>query len=241
MSIRVTFLGSGNAFAAGGRAHACILIEHDGGTLLLDCGGASLPAITRRADPGRIDAIAVTHLHGDHFGGIPFLMDEQKWNGRTKPITIGGPPSLRARLDLLASGFGMDLASTRYDWKVVVLGPQATALAGAEVTAHPVHHSPDAEPHGLRVRVGGKLIAYSGDATWTKELVDLADGADLFISECTWFSKRDPVHLNAMDLKEHGKDLRARRVVLTHLGSEALAHRAELPYEAADDGTALEL
>jgi len=241
VSVRVTFLGSGNAFAAGGRAHACILIEHDGGTLLLDCGGASLPAITRRADPGRIDAIAVTHLHGDHFGGIPFLMDEQRWNGRTRPLAIGGPPSLRRRLDQVAAGFGMDFTDLRFEWQVVVLGAEPAMLAGAGVTAHPVRHSSDAEPHGLRVRAGGKLIAYSGDATWTKDLVDLADGADLFISECTWFSKRDPVHLNAMDLEEHGKDLRARRVVLTHLGAEALAHRAELPYEAADDGTVLEL
>lgn len=239
MTLKVTFLGSGNAFAAGGRAHACILVEHEGGTLLLDCGGASLPSITRHSDPGYIDAIAVTHLHGDHFGGIPFLMDEQKWNGRTKPLTIGGPPSLRQRLDAVASGFGMDLASAPYEWSVAVLGAQPTTLAGAEVTAHPVHHSPDAEPHGLRVRVGGKLIAYSGDAVWTKELVDLADGADLFISECTWYAKRDPVHLSAMDLKEHGGEIRAKRVVLTHLGAEALAHRAELPFPAADDGTVI--
>lgn len=241
VGIRVTFLGSGNAFAAGGRAHACILVEHGAGALLLDCGGASLPAITRRTDPGRIDAIAVTHLHGDHFGGIPFLMDEQKWSGRTRPLAIGGPPSLRERLDQVAAGFGMDFATLRYEWSVVTLGRTPTTLAGAEVVAIPVRHSPDAEPHGLRVRIGGTVIAYSGDAVWSEALVELADGADLFVSECTWYSKRDPVHLNALDLKEHGPRLRARRIVLTHLGAEALAHRAELPYEVADDGTVVEL
>lgn len=241
MGVRVTFLGTGNAFAAGGRAHACILVEHDGGALLLDCGGASLPALTGRVDPGRIDAVAVSHLHGDHFGGIPFLMDQQKWNGRTRPLAIGGPPSLRARLDHLAAGFGMDFGGLRYEWSVATLGRAPTALAGAEVSAIPVRHSPEAEPHGLRVRVGGRLIAYSGDAVWTPALVELADGADLFICECTWYSKRDPVHLSALDLREHGGRLRARRVVLTHLGAEALAHRAELPYEAADDGTVVEL
>ena len=241
MTVKVTFLGSGNAFAAGGRAHACILLEHQGGVLLLDCGGASLPAITRTIDPGRIDAIAVTHLHGDHFGGIPFLLDEQKWNGRTRPIAIGGPPSLRRRLDQVAQGFGMDLSGLRYEWSVAVLGPTPTTLAGTEVTAHPVRHSPDAEPHGLRVRVDGKVIAYSGDAKWTRELVDLADGSDLFISECTWYGTNDPVHLSAMDLKAHGAELRTRRIVLTHLGAEALAHRAELPYDVADDGTVIEL
>jgi ribonuclease BN (tRNA processing enzyme) len=241
VTVSVTFLGTGNAFAAGGRAHSAILVSHEGGALLLDCGAASLPAITRAVDPGLIDAIAVTHLHADHFGGIPSLLDEQKWNGRARPIAIGGPPSLRRRLDQVAAGFGMDFRELPYDLTVVVLGSVPTSLAGAQVTAVPVRHSPDAEPHGLRVRVGDKVLAYSGDATWSPALAELADGADLFISECTWYDTRDPVHLNAIDLSTHGADLRARRIVLTHLGAEALARRAELPYEIADDGMVITL
>jgi len=241
MTVRVTFLGTGNAFAAGGRSHACILVRHDGGTLLLDCGGSSLPAITRTLEPGAVDAIAVTHLHGDHFGGIPFLLDEQKWNGRTRPIVMGGPRSLEERVRQVAHGYRMDLSSLPYDARFVVLGPDPTPLAGAQVTALPVQHSPDSEPHGLRVRVGGKLIAYTGDAVWTDALPALADGADLLISECTWFEKRDPVHLNAQDLAEHKNDLRARRVLLTHLGVESLANRSRLPFEVAEDGMEIEL
>ena len=241
MTVRVRFLGTGNAFAAGGRSHACILVQHAGGTLLLDCGGSSLPAITRTLDPGHIDAIAVSHLHGDHFGGIPFLLDEQKWNGRTRPIVMGGPPSLEERVRQVALGYRMDLERLPYESRFVVLGPDATSLAGAEVSALPVEHSPDSEPHGLRVRVGGKLIAYSGDALWTAALPALADGADLFISECTWFEKRDPVHLNAQDLLQHKSELRARRVLLTHLGAESLANRSRLPFEVAEDGMELEL
>lgn len=241
MSLRLTFLGSGNAFAAGGRSHACILLAGGSGTMLLDCGGSSLPALTRVIDPGRIDAIAVTHLHGDHFGGIPFLLDEQKWNGRTRPIVIGGPPSLERRVGQVAAGFGMDLATLPYELRFVVLGREGTPLGGATVSALPVRHSPDAEPHGLRVRVDGTLIAYSGDAVWGPELVQLADGADLFICECTGYEKRDPVHLNALDLAAHRSELTARRVILTHLGAESLAARGRLPFESADDGMTIEL
>jgi ribonuclease BN (tRNA processing enzyme) len=241
VTVEVRFLGSGNAFAAGGRSHACILVTTGAGSILLDCGGSSLPAIVRAIDPGRIDAIAVTHLHGDHFGGIPFLLDEQKWNGRKRPIVIAGPPSLEQRVRQVAAGFGMDLGTLGYDLRFVVLGGEETELGPARVSAHPVDHSPDSEPHGLRVRVGGKLIAYSGDTVWTPDLVALADGTDVFICECTWYERRDPVHLNADDLVRHRDELRSARVVLTHLGAEALANRDRLPFEAADDGTVLRL
>lgn len=242
MTVEIRFLGSGNAFAAGGRSHACILVtSQKSGALLLDCGGSSLPAITRTLDPGRIDAVAVTHLHGDHFGGIPFLLDEQKWNGRRRPIIIGGPPSLEQRVRQVAAGYGMDLAGLPYELSFVVLGPLERTLGPAMIGALPVRHSPDAEPHGLRVRMEGKLIAYSGDALWGPELAAVADGADLFICECTWYERRDPVHLNALDLVAHRDDLRCGRVVLTHLGAEALANRDRLPYPAADDGTVLRL
>ena len=241
MTVEVTFLGTGNAFAAGGRSHACLLVGADAGALLLDCGGSSLPAIVRAIGAGAIDAIAVTHLHGDHFGGIPFLLDEQKWNGRRRPIVIGGPPSLEKRVRQVAAGFGMDLATLPYELRFVVLGRDEIALGPARVSALPVRHVPEAEPHGLRVRIDGKVIAYSGDAIWGDELVALADGADLFVCECTHFERRDPVHLNATDLATHRTELRAKRIVLTHLGAESLAHRDRLPFEAADDGTVLRL
>jgi ribonuclease BN (tRNA processing enzyme) len=241
VTVEVRFLGSGNAFAAGGRSHACILVTTGAGSILLDCGGSSLPAIVRAIDPGRIDAVAVTHLHGDHFGGIPFLLDEQKWNGRKRAIVLAGPRSLEKRVRQVAEGFGMDLGTLGYEMRFVVLGREETDVGPAKVAAFPVMHSPDAEPHGLRVRVDGKLIAYSGDAKWTDALPALADGADLFICECTWFERSDPVHLGADDLIRHRGELRARRVVLTHLGAESLAKRGRLPFEAADDGTVLRL
>jgi len=241
VTVEVRFLGSGNAFAAGGRSHACILVRHSGSSLLLDCGGSSLPAITRALDPGSIDAIAVSHLHGDHFGGIPFLLDEQKYAPRRRPLAIGGPPSLEKRVRQVADGFGMDLATLGFEVTFQVLGRDEQQLGPTRVAALPVRHSPAAEPHGLRMRVGGRLIAYSGDATWSDELVAVADGADLFICESTTYAVRDPVHLSGVELAAHRRDLRCARVVLTHLGKDALAHRDELPFEAADDGTVLEL
>jgi len=71
--------------------------------LLLDCGGSSLPAIRREVDAEAIDAIGISHLHGDHFGGIPYLLIEQHFAGRTAPLLIGGPRALGERLRALES------------------------------------------------------------------------------------------------------------------------------------------
>jgi ribonuclease BN (tRNA processing enzyme) len=98
LTVRVTFIGSGNAFADGGRSHACIHVSAPGVSLLLDCGGSALPAIKREIDAEAIDAIAISHLHGDHFGGIPYLVIEQHFAWRTAPLAIGGPRALPVRL-----------------------------------------------------------------------------------------------------------------------------------------------
>jgi ribonuclease BN (tRNA processing enzyme) len=243
MSVEVRFLGSGNAFAAGGRGHACILVTAPDGRILLDCGGSALPAITRACDPASIDAVAVTHLHGDHFGGLPFLAMQQQYAGRTRPLDVGGPRSLAIRFREVATGLYADYYRDAFPYALTfhVLGASPTRLGPADVTAHPVTHVPSSEPHGLRVRVGGRLIAYSGDAVWSDALPALADGADLFICEATTFATSDPVHLSARDLTAHRDELRTRRIVVTHLGEESLANRKHLGFEIAEDGARFEV
>lgn len=243
MSVEVRFLGSGNAFAAGGRGHACILVTAPEGRILLDCGSSALPAITAACDPASIDAVAITHLHGDHFGGLPFLAMQQQYAGRTRPLTFGGPPSLGARFLEAASALYVDYFDTPFPYELSFLTLHETPkrLGPAEVEARPVTHVASSEPHGLRVRIGGKLIAYSGDAAWSEALPRLADGADLFICEATTYTTNDPVHLSAREIVAHRDELRAKRIVVTHLGAEALANLDRLGIQHAVDGTVLDL
>jgi ribonuclease BN (tRNA processing enzyme) len=75
--LQVRFVGSGDAFGSGGRFQACILLHAPAqdGDVLLDCGASSLVALKQqRQDPNRIVLVLVSHLHGDHFGGLPFLI-----------------------------------------------------------------------------------------------------------------------------------------------------------------------
>ena len=88
--VKVRFLGSGDAFGSGGRLQACIHVEAGAMDFLLDCGASALCAMKRLGvPPSSVEAIILTHLHGDHFGGIPFfLLEAQLVSKREKPLVI---------------------------------------------------------------------------------------------------------------------------------------------------------
>src|SRR5690242_10684844 len=98
--MKVTFLGSGDAFGSGGRFNTCFFVETGSGNFLIDCGASSLIAIRKfGVDPNTISTIFISHLHGDHFGGLPFLLlDAQFYSKREAPLTLVGPPGFRERL-----------------------------------------------------------------------------------------------------------------------------------------------
>lgn len=98
-TLTVQFIGSGDAFGSGGRFQACISVRWGKAHLLLDCGASSLVAMKQVGlAPDSIDAVVVSHLHGDHFGGIPFLVLDQQFTRRERPLLVAGPPGVRQRV-----------------------------------------------------------------------------------------------------------------------------------------------
>ena len=97
--IRVRFVGSGDAFAGGGRFQTCLHVSGGAAPLLIDCGATTLVALRReRIDPASIGWVLLSHLHGDHFGGLPWLILDGQFAGRTRPLVIAGPPGTERRL-----------------------------------------------------------------------------------------------------------------------------------------------
>ena len=100
--IQVSFIGSGDALGSGGRFQACILLQapgHDGDDVLLDCGASSLVALKQQHhDPNQIGLVLLSHLHGDHFGGLPFLVLDGQFAHRTRPLHVAGPAGVRERV-----------------------------------------------------------------------------------------------------------------------------------------------
>jgi ribonuclease BN (tRNA processing enzyme) len=244
--VTVTFAGSGDAFGSGGRYQACIHLRRpDGLPVLLDCGATSLTALKSLGlDPGEIGAVFVSHLHGDHFGGVPFLILDGQFSRRTRPLTVAGPPGTADRLgqamEVLFPGSGG--ARRRFGVDVVELVPgRTTTVAGIEVTSWEVNHPSGAPPLALRLRTGGRTIAYTGDTAWTGDLVTAAAGADLLIAEAYFFDKAIPFHLRQADLAAHLSELTSRRIVLTHLSGDMLARHGQPGFETAHDGLTIDL
>jgi ribonuclease BN (tRNA processing enzyme) len=241
---RVRFIGSGDSFASGGRFQTCILVESEGYRCLIDCGATSLVALKRAGvDPSSIDAVLLTHFHGDHCGGVPYLILDGQFAKRERPLVIAGPSGVRERMTAVFEAALPTSSRTeqRFGVTYVELGQRPTTIGPLEVIALPVAHLPEAVPHGLRVRVDGRVVAYTGDTDWCDALPRLADGADLFIAEAYSFEKRIPQHLSHSTLLAHRAELRAKRIVLTHAGVETLTRRHDLAWELADDGLVLEL
>ena len=140
-TVTVTFAGSGDAFGSGGRYQACIhlRVPSGPGPVLLDCGATSLSALKRLGlDPGEITAVFVSHLHGDHFGGLPFLVLDGQFSRRTTPLTVIGPPGIARRLaDAMECLFpGSSTTPRRFRIDTVELAPgSATSVRGVTVSA----------------------------------------------------------------------------------------------------------
>jgi len=241
---RVRFVGSGDSFGNGGRFQTCILVDSVGYRFLIDCGATSLVALKRAGfDPGSIDAVLLTHFHGDHCGGVPYLILDGQFSKRGRPLVVAGPLGVRERMTAVFEAALPTSSGTeqRFGVTYVELGAKATRIGPLEVVALPVAHLAETSPHGLRVRVDDRIVAYTGDTDWCDALPRLADGADLFIAEAYSFEKRIPQHLSHATLLAHRDELRATQIVLTHAGPETLARHDELAWSLADDGTEIEI
>jgi ribonuclease BN (tRNA processing enzyme) len=163
--MRVQFLGTGGPFASGGRLQTCILIESDQRRYLVDCGMTALVAMARFGiDPGSIDAVLITHLHRDHYGGLPLMTLEACVNAHEGSTY---PPRTRRLLDLLSWRTPFAEMTDGGLLEFIALEPRReTVIDGLTVSAFPVpHYTPEAT--ALRMTVGGKTVAYSGDSAWT--------------------------------------------------------------------------
>lgn len=247
--MRLTVIGSGDAFGSGGRFNTCFLLETLGKKVLLDFGASSLVALkARQIDPNAIDGIILSHLHGDHFGGLPFLLlDSQFLSGRARPLAISGPPGTRERLDAALEVFFPRASKNAWRFPLsveeITPGIPDEFLGLAVATAEVVHFS-GAPSTALRLSGGGKTLAYSGDTQWTDALVKLAAGADLFIVECYDYARDLPGHINWATLQAKLPQLKARRIMLTHMNPSMLAKRDEARAAGvlvAEDGLVIEV
>jgi ribonuclease BN (tRNA processing enzyme) len=239
--MKVHILGCGDAFGNGGRNQSGYLIEAAERLFLMDCGPTTLLAMKRAGfDPRRLDVVFLSHLHGDHFAGLPFFFISYLYeSARDKPLDIAGPPGTEERVgELFRLMYGGDLPPTRFH---ILLPDRAEVIAGIRVFPFRVPHQLHALSLGLRLSYGGKQILFSGDSAWTDVFLSQARGVDLFLCECSFYDRQSTNHLSYKTLRENLTRLECKKLVLTHLGEEMLKRRQELEATCAEDGMVIEL
>ena len=239
--MKLHILGCGDAFGNGGRNQSGYLVEAADRLFLMDCGPTTLLAMKKTGfDPRRLDVVFLSHLHGDHFGGLPFFFISYLYeNSRDDPLQIAGPLGTEEKvIELYRILYGGDLPPTQFH----ILHPDRSELiAGIQVLPFRVPHQLHAISLGLKFSYEGKQILFSGDSAWTDLFLTHAHGADLFLCECSFYDQHSANHLSYKVLQEHLMQLKCRQLVLTHLGEDMLRRQRDLGLVCAEDGMVIEL
>ncbi|MGO9077730.1 MAG: MBL fold metallo-hydrolase [Streptosporangiaceae bacterium] len=244
--MQVRFVGCGDAFGSGGRWQTCIRVAAGGKVVLVDCGATSVTALKAQGlDPSAVDAVVVSHLHGDHFGGLPFLILDGQFSRRTQPLLVAGPPGTADRLtgamETLFPGsagvrrrFAVEVTELAADGTPSLIGP--VSVRGWEVD-----HASGAPSLAVSVTLSDDTFAYSGDTQWTPSLVRAARGAGLLAVEAYTFDRPVRYHLDYLTLRDHLPELAAERIVLTHMSEAMLGRLADADIPAAYDGMVIDV
>jgi ribonuclease BN (tRNA processing enzyme) len=244
--MEIMFIGCGDAVGSGGRFNTCFMATGRSCRFLIDCGATSVVALKHHGvDPNSIDGVVLSHLHGDHFGGLPFfLIDGRIMSKRQRPFFVYGPPSLPQRLAATQEVLfpGSSRWSLPFELSLIEMTPeQRHEGPGFAVTPRLAAHSSGAPSFSLRIELDGRVVTYSGDTGWTETLVPAARDADLFICECSYYRGAMAGHLDYETLAQKLPAIGAKRVILTHMDPDMLSRGASLAHETASDGLVIAL
>jgi ribonuclease BN (tRNA processing enzyme) len=247
--MKLTVIGCSDAFSAGGRYHSCYILDTSQGRLMIDCGANSPLALKRAGiDVATIDAIVISHCHGDHFGGLPFLFLDKMFLKRTaSPLELLGPQGFQARTEALLDCLYPSIRTMPRPFEVTYreLVPGAELLwRGISISAFPVEHYSGTPSLAVRLSDKAETFAFSGDSGWCDGVIDAGRGSDLYLIECSTYSTKLDMHLDYLTLETKFRDIGAKRYVLTHLSDEMLKAAGKIDHKRcilAEDGLSINI
>ncbi len=242
----LTVLGSGNAFHQDGRLSQALLVQRArGAPYLVDAGPSAAAALRAHApEAAPPDRLFVTHLHGDHVFGWPFLLLQMALEERReRPFRVIGPAGTRESLTALArAAYGdlLDRPPFPLSWTELPVERGALELdddgggPGLRVETVPMAHHPTSLGYRFSDGGGGPVLAISGDTAWCDGLEALARGADRLAVECTSDEPLGAPHVALDELREKRARLEAPHVLLVHLCDEVATSLARDPLPGVD-------
>ncbi|HEX7106289.1 MAG TPA: MBL fold metallo-hydrolase [Acidothermaceae bacterium] len=212
--MRLTVIGCSGGHPGPDSACSSYLVEQDGFRLLLDLGNGALGELQRHADPRDVDALFLSHLHGDHWLDLVPLSHARRHHpdGRVPPpLPVYAPTTGR---DRITGAFGNARLGDVFDLQTPAdrsIGPFAVRFVR---TVHPL------ETHAVRVEAAGRALVYTADTGWFADLVRFAQDADVLLAEAGFAdgaANPSDVHLTATQTGELAKAANVGRLVVTHV------------------------
>jgi ribonuclease BN (tRNA processing enzyme) len=197
--LRLTFVGSGNAFSDGGLCCNGFLLDD---RVLFEAPPQLLGSLANvGVDANTIESVVISHHHGDHFLGFPFLLLYWRWKGRTAPVSVVGPVGTEALAKDIAEKVFPGVLDAPYEieWREMAPGDKH-CVRGLELRSVQVDHDDMlSSTLGYACRWNGRRFAYTGDTRLCDGVYDLARDVELLISECASREAQIPIHMNLRD------------------------------------------
>ncbi|MEE2788760.1 MAG: MBL fold metallo-hydrolase [Myxococcota bacterium] len=247
---QLTFIGTADAFNAAGRGNSCYWIDDRQGAFMVDFGPTALMQCRhQQKDLARLDGVFLTHLHGDHMGGLAMLLMHLNFvESRTRPFVIAGPPETAQRLALLRESAYPELLRRGLNYPIHIKTwtiPGEINVLGRTVRAIRARHDTVATATSFTVKTEDYTVAFSGDTGWQPALLELVDGADVFVCECSNVTPDYWGHLSLEEIRRYRDAIRVGQLALTHLSTASREEASRVAHQLdaiiADDGMRIAL
>ncbi|MFH1894112.1 MAG: ribonuclease Z [Candidatus Zixiibacteriota bacterium] len=222
--MRLTVIGCASGTPSVSRAHSCYLIHEGDRGYMLDCGDGAASALVRCGiDTSQIGDVFISHTHPDHVIGLPMLIQMEHLKKRSEPLRIHVPLEFeRTFADML---LGLYLFPEKMCFEISVLTIDDDFVfddGGVRIEVSPNAHlagnTKFVESVGARnlmrcysfaLTTDGRKFAYSSDITGISDLDEIAENADLLLTE--------GLHVDLADLPGLLAEKGVKRCILTHL------------------------
>lgn len=222
--MKLTILGSGTAAPLLDRNCAGYLLEAKNRKLLLDSGAGTIRRLLEmNADLFGIEHIFYTHLHNDHINDLGAIIWSCNYGGtRKKPLNLYGPKGFKKYFDVLLKKL---LKPTKLNFKINIseLTNSKISIGGITIKTRRIRHSSTTKSIAYRIGNKNKILVYTGDTEYCNETIQIAENADVLVTECSFpDSKKCEGHLTPSLAGKLASKANARHLVLTHFYPKVL-------------------
>jgi ribonuclease BN (tRNA processing enzyme) len=218
--MKVLFCGTGSAINTDSIGSSVLL----NGTILIDApGGINAQLFRSGVDVDGLKSILITHAHGDHIFGLPFVLLEYMIRPRSEPLTIVGPDNLNEKIrELTRLAFPeadperlLSPAKSEY---IIIHDGEVVTLAGTRIRVFRVPHGP-VETYGFHItESGGKSLLYVPDVERGDKIKALVEEADIAMLDSTTPVDAIPAHMSLRDVADMASTYPEKKFFAIHRG-----------------------